>query len=153
MAAKRYHKTAGIGGSLILIIFIVMTVTNFSLLTLVSSQNELGTVKKSADISTNYYNAEKEAAHKIAELKTKLAGVTDNTEITKICSENQVNAAIAPDGVEINFKIGIDENRSLLTVMSMNGGSFDIKTQKIVSEKDIIIDDDIDIWDGLSPLI
>lgn len=152
MTAKRHQKTAGIGGALILIIFIVMTITNFSLLTLVSSQNELGAVKKSAEIAANYYNAEKEAAYILSEIKTALANVTDNTEIAKICSEKGAIANTTPDGVEINFKVSIDENRSLLTVININSGNFDIKSQKIVSENDIIIDDDIDIWDGLSPL-
>ena len=53
MATERGRASSGIGGSLILIIFIILTVTIFSVLTLVSAQNEIATVKKTADISKN----------------------------------------------------------------------------------------------------
>lgn len=153
MAVKRHQKSAGIGGALILIIFIVMTITNFSILTLVSAQNELREVKKTSEVATAYYNAEREAALKIGEIKTALNNVTSNADIASIASEKGANASTTPQGVEISFKVSIDENRSLLTVINASNNIFEIKTQKIVSENQIIIDDDIDIWDGLSPLL
>lgn len=153
MAAKRHQKSAGIGGALILIIFIVMTITNFSVLTLVSAQNELREVKKSSEIATSYYNAEKEAAVKLSEIKATLNNVTDNAEISSIVSEKGASVKTTPDGVEISFKVSIDENRSLLTVVNYQNNTFDVISQKIVSEKQIIIDDGLDIWDGISPLV
>ena len=153
MAAKRHQKSAGIGGALILIIFIVMTIMNFSVLTLVSAQNELREVKKSSEIASSYYNAEKEAAVKLNEIKTALNNVTDNAEISSIVSEKGASAKTTPDGVEISFKVSIDENRSLLTVVNYQNNTFDVKSQKIVSENQIIIDDGLDIWDGISPLV
>ncbi len=152
MAEKRHKKTAGIGGALILIIFNVLTITVFSVLTLVSSQNELSMVNRSVEAATTYYNAEKEAAVKFSKIKTALSNVTDNEEIVKITSEIGANANIMIDGVEISFKISIDENRSLLTVVNINDNNFEISSQKIVSENEFIIDDFIDVWDGLSPL-
>ncbi|MDE6724511.1 MAG: hypothetical protein K2J79_02800, partial [Ruminiclostridium sp.] len=139
--------------ALILIIFIVMTITNFSVLTLVSAQNELREVKKSSEIASSYYNAEKEAAVKLNEIKTALNNVTDNAEISSIVSEKGASAKTTPDGVEISFKVSIDENRSLLTVVNYQNNTFDVISQKIVSEKQIIIDDNLDIWDGVSPLV
>lgn len=151
-AAKRHQKSAGIGGALILIIFIVLTITVFSVLTLVSSQNELSMVNKSAEVATNYYNAEKEAAVKFSEIKTALNNVTDNEEIMRITSETGANANITMEGVEISFKVSIDENRSLLTVIKIKDNNFEVTSQKIVSENEFIIDDFIDVWDGVSPL-
>ncbi len=150
MAVSRHKKSAGIGGALILIIFIILTITVFSVLTLVSSQNELVTVKKSAEIATDYYNAEKEAAVRFSEIKAALSNVTDNEEISRICSEKGASTNITPQGTEVSFKISIDDNRSLLTVINVNN-NFEVKAQKIVSENDIIIDDNIDIWDGITP--
>ena len=153
MAAKRHQKSAGIGGALILIIFIVMTITNFSVLTLVSAQNELREVRKSSEIETSYYNAEKEAAVKLSEIKAALNNVTDNAEISAIVSEKGASAKTTPEGVEISFKASIDENRSLLTVVNYQNNAFEVISQKIVSEKQIIIDDGLNIWDGVSPLV
>ena len=152
MAVKRHQKPAGIGGALILIVFIVLTITSFSILTLVSAKNEMGSVKKSAENAADYYNAEKEAAVKLSENKTAIENVTDSEEIARIISEKGANANVAIDGIEVSFKVSIDENRFLLTEININNGKFKITSQKITSENEIIIDDGFNIWDGISPL-
>lgn len=152
MAVKRHQKPAGIGGALILIVFIVLTITSFSILTLVSAKNEMGSVKKSAENAADYYNAEKEAAVKLSEIKTAIENVTDSEEIARIISEKGANANVAIDGIEVSFKVSIDENRFLLTEININNGKFKITSQKITSENEIIIDDGFNIWNGISPL-
>lgn len=153
MTAKRSGRSAGIGGSLILIIFIVLTLTVFSVLTLVSSQNEIGTVKRTAQASTAYYNAEKEAAIKTAEIKNAVSGLTDSRAVAEASMEQGASASVSAEGVDITFKVKIDDNRSIETVLLAVNGSVAVISQKIVSEKDFIIDDDLPIWDGVSPLI
>lgn len=152
MAVKRHQTSAGIGGALILIIFIILTITSFSVLTLVSAKNEMGSVKKSAEIASDYYNAEKEAAVKLNEIKTAASGITDSEEIARIISEKGANANVTMDGIEASFKVNIDENRFLLTEIKIINGEFKIISQKIASENEIIIDDSFNIWDGISPL-
>lgn len=153
MAEKRSGRSAGIGGSLILIIFIVLTITVFSVLTLVSSQNEIGTVKKTAEIAAAYYNAEKEAALKTAEIKSAVSGIDDSQSIADISLEKGAAASVTPEGVNITFKVKIDDNRSIETVLHAANGDITVFSQKIVSEKEFIIDDDLPIWDGSSPII
>lgn len=153
MAEKRSGRSAGIGGSLILIIFIVLTITVFSVLTLVSSQNEIGTVKKTAEIAAAYYNAEKEAALKTAEIKRAVSGIDDSQSIADISLEKGAAASVTPEGVNITFKVKIDDNRSIETVLHAANGDITVFSQKIVSEKEFIIDDDLPIWDGSSPII
>ncbi|MCM1299713.1 MAG: hypothetical protein NC228_09145, partial [[Eubacterium] siraeum] len=68
MTLQRNGHSSGIGGSLILVIFIILTITVFSVLTLVSAQNELNTVKKSKAMSEAYYAAEKTAAEKCGQI-------------------------------------------------------------------------------------
>lgn len=153
MAEKRGGRSAGIGGSLILIIFIVLTITVFSVLTLVSSQNEIGTVKKTVQVSADYYNAEKETAVKTAEIKSAVSGIDDSQKIADICLEKGASASVTPNGVNITFKVKIDEKRSIETVLYAENGNVAVTSQKIVSESEIIIDDDFPIWDGSSPII
>lgn len=153
MAEKRGGRSAGIGGSLILIIFIILTITVFSVLTLVSSQNEIGTVKKTAEVASAYYNAEKEAAVKTAEIKSAVSGINDSQSIADISFEKGASASVTPDGVSITFKVKIDDNRSIETVLHAAGGNVGIVAQKIVSDSEFIIDDDLPIWDGSSPII
>lgn len=153
MTEKRSGRSAGIGGSLILIIFIVLTITVFSVLTLVSSQNEIGTVRKTAEIATAYYNAEKEAAIKTSEIKNAVSGIDDNQSIADISLEQGASASVTPEGVSITFKVKIDDNRSIETVLHAASGNIDVVSQKIVSDKEFVIDDDLPIWDGSSPII
>ena len=112
----------------------------------------MGSVKKSAENAADYYNAEKEAAVKLSEIKTAIENVTDSEEIARIISEKGANANVAIDGIEVSFKVSIDENRFLLTEININNGKFKITSQKITSENEIIIDDGFNIWDGISPL-
>lgn len=146
--ASKHKASSGIGGSLILIIFIVLTVTVFSVLTLVSAQNELGTVSRSAEISKNYYTAEKQAAEKCGELKKALSGLTENSDIVSAAIELGASASSDENGVTVSFSIDIDENRSLDTALRAERGELNIIFCEIVSKDDgITIDDNIELWE------
>ena len=152
MAEKQNKYSSGIGGSLILIIFIVLTITVFSVLTLVSAENELGTVERSAKVSEDYYAAEKEAALKCGELKNAVSGLTDRQEI--ITALSLMDAAVSANGddVTVSFTIEIDSIRKLETVLRPENGTLVLVSQKIIVPEDIIIDEGMDIWDGTFPL-
>lgn len=147
MASKR-RASSGIGGSLILIIFIVLTVTVFSVLTLVSAQNELGTVNRSAESAKKYYAAEKSAAEKCGELKKALSDHTENSEIITAAINLGASASGDENGVTISFSVDIDENRALDTILRAEGGELKITSSKIVSKNEgITIDDTIELWE------
>lgn len=149
MATKRRGTSSGIGGSLILIIFIVLTITIFSVLTLVSSQNELGTVSKSAKNTQEYYTAEKAAAEKCGELAKALANLNDNQEIISAAISMDAFASNTEDGVVITFSVDIDEHRALETSLNLKDGELETVSRNIVSKGGgIIIEDTMDIWDG-----
>lgn len=151
MIARRSGRSAGIGGSLILIIFIILTITVFSVLTLVSSQNELGTVKKSAQISSDYYNAEKTAAIKTGIIKAAVSELTELREIATTAEKNGADATVSETEVIIKFKVKIDDNRSIETVLKADGSTVKIISKKTVSDNQIIIDDNMNFWDGVTP--
>jgi len=147
MSSQR-KASSGIGGSLILIIFIVLTITVFSVLTLVSAQNELGTVNRSAEISKNYYSAEKQAAEKCGELKNALSGLTENADIVTAAVSLGVSASEDETGITMSFSVDIDENRSLDTSLRAEQGDLNIISCEIVSKSEgITIDDSIDLWE------
>lgn len=154
MATKRRGTSSGIGGSLILIIFIVLTITIFSVLTLVSSQNELGMVNKSAKITQEYYTAEKAAAEKCGELEKALTGLSDNQEIVSAAISMDAFASAAENGVVITFSVDIDEHRALETSLNLKDGELETISKNIVSKgSNLIIEDTMDIWDGSLPML
>lgn len=153
MAAEKQTKySSGIGGSLILIIFIVLTITVFSVLTLVSAENELGTVSRSAKVSEDYYAAEKEAALKCSELEKAIAGLTEQAEISSALSAAGANVSSGVDGLTVSFTVDIDDKRTLETVLKVENGALTVASKKITVPESIIIDEGMDIWDGTFPL-
>lgn len=154
MATKRRGTSSGIGGSLILIIFIVLTITVFSVLTLVSAQNELGTVNKSAINTKEYYTAEKAAAEKCGELNKALTELSDSQEAVSAAVSMGAFASATEDGVLITFTVDIDEHRALETSLNLKEGNLETVSKKIVSNgDDLIIEDTMDIWDGVLPML
>ena len=152
MAEKQNKYSSGIGGSLILIIFIVLTITVFSVLTLVSAENELGTTERSVKASEDYYAAEKEAALRCGELEKMVSGLTETQDISAALSLAGVDVSVVEDGITTSFTVEIDNIRLLETVLKAENGKLVIVSQKITVPQDVIIEDEgIGVWDGSFP--
>ena len=151
MAEKQNKYSSVIGGSLILIIFIVLTITVFSVLTLVSAENELGTMEKAVKASEDYYAAEKEAALMCAELENAVSGLTEPQEISAVLSLAGAEVSTDDEGITVSFTVDVDGIRRLETVMRPENGALVIISQKITVPESIIIDEGLDIWDGTFP--
>lgn len=153
MAVTSNKASSGIGGSLILIIFIVLTITVFSVLTLVSARGELAEMNKSAEISESYYTAEKEASRICGEIYAAAQSAESNSEITAAAVSLGADASSDENGVTITFSVNIDERRTLETTLLVSGKSIKTAARKIVSSSadGITIDEGVEIWDGISP--
>ena len=151
MAGKQNKYSSGIGGSLILIIFIVLTITVFSVLTLVSAENELGTVERSVKASEDYYAAEKEAALRCAELERAVSGLTEQGEISAVLSMAGAEVNNDGEGITASFTVEIDGIRQLETVMRPENGTLVIVSQRITVPQEEIADEGMDVWDGSFP--
>ncbi len=150
MAFKRNGHSSGIGGSLILVIFIVLTITVFSVLTLVSAQNELNAVTKSKKMAEAYYIAEKNAAEKCGQINEIMSSNDDFAQKLSALAAIEANAELMENDGNITFDVEIDEIRSLKTVLKSENGNLTIISQQIVS-KESNIDDGYEVWDGQSP--
>ena len=151
MAEKQNKYSSGIGGSLVLIIFIVLTITVFSVLTLVSAENELRTVERAIKASEDYYAAEKQAALKCGELEDAVSGLTGQEEISAALLSAGAAVSADDEGITASFTVEIDNVRRLVTVIRPESGTLVIISQKITVPDDIIIDDGHDVWDGTFP--
>lgn len=151
MAEKQNKYSSGIGGSLILIIFIVLTITVFSVLTLVSAENELATMEKAVKSSEDYYAAEKEAALRCAELEDAVSGLTEQGEISAALSLAGAEVSTDEEGITASFTVEIDDIRQLETVMRSENGTLVIVSQRIKVPDEITIDEGMDVWDGTFP--
>lgn len=153
MAEKQNKYSSGIGGSLVLIIFIVLTITVFSVLTLVSAENELSTMEKAMKASEDYYAAEKEAALRCRELEAAVSGLTDQGEISAALLSAGADVSTNDEGIMVSFTVEIDSVRRLETVMRSQNGTLVIISQKVTVPEEITIDDGMGVWDGSFPFL
>lgn len=152
MAENRSGHSSGIGGSLILVIFIILTITVFSVLTLVSAQNELNTVNKSKNMTEAYYAAEKAAAEKCGQINDIMTSDNDFAKKISDLTEIDVQAELIGNDGNITFTTEIDNLRLLKTVLQSDNGKISIISQQICSKESTNIDDGYEVWDGSYPL-
>lgn len=151
MAEKQNKYSSGIGGSLILIIFIVLTITVFSVLTLVSAENELRTMERAVKASEDYYAAEKEAALRCGELEMAISGLIEPQEINAALLAAGAAVSSGIEGITVSFTVEIDNIRQLETVVKPENGTLVVISQKITIPEEMIIEEGLDIWDGTFP--
>lgn len=151
MAIQKSGHSSGIGGSLILVIFIILTITVFSVLTLVSAQNELNTVKKTEKMSEAYYTAEKTAAEKCGQINSIMSSDSELAKKLADLSAIEAEAELIENDGTISFVTEIDDIRSLKTVIKAENGNMTVVSQQIFSTNSEDIDDGYEVWDGASP--
>ncbi len=150
MANER--KTAGvnIGGASIIMVFSVLCLTIFSVLTLVSANAENTLAKKSATVITDFYTADANATETLAsvyEIVDEQKGLQDiQTRVAKIDSSILVEKKSSM--LYISYSEKIDDNQNLNVQLRTNGKKVDILTWKVESIAEWEPDDSISIWQG-----
>ena len=147
MAKQQTRHGFSIGSASVMLIFIVMTLAVFSVLSLVTASNEAESARTNAQSNKAYYAAEAKAYNTLAEIK---AAVAD------LLSEDMVAEAVEPlgatciqnaDGSIITFETEIDGHRRLRSVLKYQDGELTVIGWKTVGEA-AEYDDTISIWDG-----
>lgn len=137
----------GIGNSLILLIFMVVTLTVFSVLTLVTANSEAATAEKSADNSQSYYRADLEATVKMGQLSDAIKNAASKDEVSDFAAKNGFSENKDENGVTFSFTVQIDEKRELFAELRYENGTLTVNTWKTVSA-DNDYEQDINVWDG-----
>lgn len=147
MKQQRDQHGIGVGSACILLVFIVLALTVFSVLTLVTAQNELSVAEKSAELSAAYYTAERTAVIKANDIKK--AATSSETDIQ--AAVETLGATVYEDdfGYTFSFSEEIDSNRVLSVEMRFENDEMKILTWK-ASGQEFEYDDSVDVWDGSS---
>lgn len=150
MANQR--KTAGvnIGGASIIMVFSVLCLTIFAVLTLVSANAESNLANKSVTSVKNYYEAEAQAnntlseIYKIVDEQSDLQGIKAN--VLKL--SNTVSASDDGGKLIISYSEKIDDSQELKAKLSTDGKNIKILSWKVQSTAEWIPDDDINVFQG-----
>lgn len=133
--AGRKSAPINIGSSSIMMLFAVLCLTVFAVLSLVSARSQASLARKSADAVTAYYAADTRA-----------------TEIYETLRAGTVPVGVTvhelPDGTYYSYDVPIDENQALSVLICQAGESFEILSWKVYTAGEWNVDEEINVWDG-----
>ncbi len=144
---KKHGTNSGIsiGSSSLILIFVVLCMTVFSVLTLMSANAEKKLSDKSAQAVSDYYNADLAATMKMNEIAEALFS-SDSTVAEQLILLGAEFTA-AQDGIIIAFDTEIDSRRTLHTEALLTENGLKITEWKTVTETEAA-DDSPGLWDG-----
>lgn len=143
----------GVGGSSILSVFVILCLTTFATLALVSAQADLRLTTRSAQSVTLYYQADAQAQELLAELADYSQEALTSQEVQTLTYVTAVEPD--PDGVVVRFSIPMDETRNLEGSIRFDStGGQEIQYYRVASATPaggITLEDNLDVWNGQVP--
>lgn len=127
-AGKR--QMYGVGIVSILLIFVVLVFTTFSILSLVSARADMRLTEKNKEMVTNYYTASNKAVELLEELsylRGSGAQIADNT-FTETAAHT-----ISDDGDTYSFKIAVGSHLQLSVIARYTGAQYEILQYKVIA--------------------
>ena len=147
MQNERKSSGINIGSASIIMVFSVLCLTVFAVLSLVTANSEYKLAIKSTDVIKNYYSADAHANEKIAAIKTVLE--KEGLEsATKEASKLNVSLKNEAEGLEISFDEQISDSQKLTVNAVLNNGQIKVNEWKTVPTKDWNSDENNQFWDG-----
>ncbi len=133
--AGRKSAPINIGTSSIMMLFAVLCLTVFAVLSLVSARSQSALAKKSADAVSAYYAAD-----------TRAADIFDGLRAGDVPED--VTVSEYPDGTYYRYEVPVDENQVLAVVVCQAGETFEILSWKVSAAAEWNADEQINVWDG-----
>ncbi|MEG1779494.1 MAG: hypothetical protein RR263_05270 [Oscillospiraceae bacterium] len=159
------RKSTGVnintGTTPILVIFVLLCLTTFATLSMVSANADFKLTSRASEASAAYYTADSVAQEKLAEIDTILMSISTNQakeEYFAVCTSilKTMPDIFVPNGkdVTVTYKVPIDENRALEVSLEIlyppeaNGKRYLLNAWRPIAIGEWIEDDSIPVWDG-----
>ena len=118
-----------------MMLFAVLCLTVFSILSLVSARAQAALAEKSADSVSSYYKADSIACDIYQDIKNDV--ISDNVELFFMA-----------DGNYYFYEVPIDESQILSVVIKQLYDSYEVLTWKVIYTADWNADENLNVWDG-----
>jgi len=133
----------GVGSASIVLVFAVICLTVFSLITLIVASNDKALVEAEVRRITGYYNADTQAEYILSEL---LAADTLPSSVRGVDIMTQWSEEL---GMETTyFFCPISNITALYVELALRGDSFDILSWRMWNTDEWEFDDSINVWSG-----
>jgi len=133
----------GVGSASIVLVFAVICLTVFSLITLIVASNDKALVEAEVRRMTGYYKADTQAEYILAEL---MAADTLPSSVRGVDIMSQFNEEL---GMETTyFFCPVSDITALYVDLALRGDSFDILSWRMWNTDHWEFDDSINVWSG-----
>ncbi|MGL4791886.1 MAG: hypothetical protein ACRCW1_10790 [Anaerotignaceae bacterium] len=139
MNKNRKSQGMNVGSASLVMVFAVMCLTIFSVLSLITANNELKIAKRFATSIENYYNADYEAVTMIEALKAEL--------------ERNIDLPTVDVLVTKTYDCVIDDKQVLRVEVECYKDSIKIVSWKIIENGVFEFDESLEIWSGEDGLL
>lgn len=147
MAKQQTRHGFSIGSASVMLIFIVMTLAVFAVLSLVTASNEAQAARTNAENNKAYYSAETKAYKTLADIKAAVADLLSEDMLAEAVEPFGASCTQNAQGSIITFETEIDPHRKLQSILKYQNGELTVIGWKTVGEA-AEYDDTISIWDG-----
>ena len=147
---EQNRKASGmnIGSASIIMVFSVLCLTIFAVLSFITANNEYKLSIKSSDAVKTYYAADTNAVVTEAKIREKLASASSFKDAEKLLVDLDVEVENAADGSRISYSETVDENQEIQVILFFDGETLKTEQWKLVNVAEWNADGDINLWDG-----
>ena len=135
----KQHKSAGvnIGSASLVMVFVVLSLTVFAVLSLVSANNELRLSTKFSESVKNYYAADYKACTIIETMETKMDSETA-IDLPEVLFEGSVGS----------FSVPINDYQNLCVKIDTKDNQLQILSWQVKNTMEQVYDNSIPVWTG-----
>jgi len=137
----------GVGSASIVLVFAVLCLSVFSLITFVVAGNDKALVDTEAGLVTGYYEADAQAERIVADI-LEADGIPEVVRGIEINSYWDFEA----DADITYFLYPISDQRSLFVSLAIRADSYDILSWRMYDTGDWTFDDSLNVWQGPSDM-
>lgn len=134
MADRSRSSPPMVGGSSLLVVFAVLCLTVFALLSLSAVQADGRLGDAAAQAVCSYYRADAQAEAILAQLR-----------------QGRLPDGVTAEGTSYSYSCPISETQNLNVTVSLHGADYTILRWQVVSTTDWQPDDSVLVWDGQIP--
>ncbi|MDD2397988.1 MAG: hypothetical protein PHE34_08525 [Tissierellia bacterium] len=155
MRNRRTNVSVGMGGTLIITVFVVLCLMIFASLSFVTAYSDLKMSKKAQEITADYYNIHGNAEEKLAEISDVLYDIDINEEKDKVLRKlSDIDGVrVDEENSTLQYEVLGSKNQKIsvdLNILQTDRFYYEIEAWNLSSiELPIYEDEIIDIWEGI----
>lgn len=146
--SKRHNNIIGPGGVTVITVFVVLCMTIFAVLSLITARTDANNSRKRVAAVENYYTADCEATDKLGDI-TVITANSSITDLDEALRQNGFGFTVQEDLRIVSYNVDIDENQRICVEISIDSKrQIKILKWKTENKSSFIYEDSLPVWDG-----